>query len=623
MGKRKGGALVLMCMRELIRTHELRVHVAILCALCLPCCMASEASRFGAEASEVVDGIELRYVVRQGVCGIGGLEGRRAVARDVAGTLVVPGRLGGHEVKCVWRKAFSSCDMLESVWLPSCLVQINAGAFASCKALRSVSIPEGLMVLSPYAFAGSGIESIEVPGSVSRVGSYAFQACFGLKEADICKGVTEIGEMAFQGCSALGGVTVPDTVTNIAAGAFAQCTSMTNSAIGNSVETIGDYAFRQCMALRSVRFPDSMRTLGNNAFEACSSLASVDLGQGVATLGDAAFRDCIALKHVVFPETLKTIGCEAFCGCPLESIELPRGLMSIGAGAFNGCAELRECRIPETVTNIGGNVFSGCRSLKRLVVDSDNRCYRASDGELLSADGRCLLCVFGKSGVYRIMDGVESIMCDFHASPGMRKLVVPVAFTNKSLRVVDTAFGLTDIVVEAGNAAYSSCGGLLMDASGRIVLACAGGVRDLVVSGGVKKVAAHAMQRHPGLTTGRIFSVQEVGEYAFSFCSELQEVYVDAGVVGEGAFASNSRLSNLCVAASVGKIGRWAFSHNPSLRRVEFMGDAPVCDGEIFDDTPDDLMVLVRQGSTGWGEDENGKLPAKWQGRSIRYAESQ
>jgi len=373
--------------------------------------------------------------------------------------------------------------------------------------------------------------------------------------------------------------------------------------------------------LRSVRFPDSMRTLGNYAFEACSSLASVDLGQGVAAIGDAAFRDCSALKRVVFPESLKTIGCEAFCGCPLESVELPRGLLSIGAGAFKGCAELRECRIPETVTNIEGFVFSGCRSLNRLVVDSDCRCYKLSDDELLSADGRRLLCVFGKTGVYRIMDGVESIMCDFHASPGMRTLVIPVAFTNRSLRVVDTAIGMTDIVVEAGNTAYSSCGGLLMDASARIVLACAGGVRDLVVSGGVEKVAEHAMQRHPGLKTCRIFNVQEIGEYAFSICSELQEVYVDACVVGEGAFARNSCLSNLCVAASVWKIGRWAFSHNPSLKQVEFMGDAPFCDDEIFDDTSDDLTVVVRQGSTGWGEDEYGKLPAKWQGRSIRYAQ--
>ena len=622
MGKRIGSAVVLMGWSEWISPHQRRVRVAALCALCLTCCMASDALRCDVEASEVVDGIELRYVVRKGVCGIVGVEGRSAVNRDVAGTLVVPERLDGYEVKRVCKKAFSSCDGIESVRLPSCLEQIGAGAFASCRALRKVCIPRGLKVLSPFAFAGSGIESVQVPCGVSRVGCYAFEDCFRLKEVDICQGVEEIGEMAFLRCSALGGVTVPDTVTNIAAGAFAQCTSMTNSSVGRSVETIGEHAFRQCMALRSVCFPDSMRTLGNYAFESCSSLVGVDMGKGVVALGDAAFRDCKALNHVVFPESLKTIGCEAFCGCPLESVELPRGLMAIGGGAFKGCAGLRECRIPETVTNIGRRVFSGCLSLGRLVVDPGNRCYKALDGELLSADGRQLLCLFGKSGAYRIRDGVESIWCDFDSSPKLRTLVIPAAFTNLNPSVVGTALGVTNIVVEIGNAEFSSCGGLLMDASGRTLLASAGGVRNLVVSGGVEKVASHAMQWHPGLTTCRISGVVKIGEYAFSMCGELKEVYVDVGMVGQGAFANNRSLSKICVGMSVGNVGRWAFSDNPSLKQVAFMGDAPVCGAEIFDGTPDTLVVLVRKGSTGWGADENGKLPAKWQGKCIRYEES-
>ena len=474
--------------------------------------------------------------------------------------------------------------------------------------------------LSLCAFAGSGIESVEVPGGVSRIGPHAFDECFRLRKVHICDGVEEIGEMAFRWCSSLSGVAVPDTVTNIAAGAFAQCTGMTNLTVGCSVEAIADHAFRGCVSLRSVLLPDSLRTLGSNAFEDCSSLASVDMGQGVVALGDAAFRDCKVLKHVVFPASLKIIGCEAFCGCPLESVDLPRGLLSIGGGAFNGCAELQACRIPETVTNIGWRAFSGCTSLSRLEIAPGNRCYKVEDGELMSADGSRLICVFGKSGVYRIGDAVESISCDFAASPGIHTLVIPAGFTNMLPRV-DTARGLTNIIVETGSTAFSSCGGLLMDAPGHALMACAGGVEDLVVPDGVEKIAAYAMQRHSGLTSCRIAGVKEIGEYAFSFCDNLQKVHADCAVIRKGAFANNRNLSKVSIGPSVGEIGLWAFSGNPNLRQVEFLGKAPICDAEIFYDTPDDLVVLVQKGSTGWGEDENGRLPDKWQGRGIRYAE--
>ena len=132
-----------MCRYELDWPHALRALAVALCALCHTCCTGSDSARYGVEASEVVDGIEFRYVVRKGLCGISGLVGRSGINQDVSGTVVIPERLGGHEVRCVWRKAFSSCGGIEAVRLPSCLERIGASAFGSCGALRNVFIPGG------------------------------------------------------------------------------------------------------------------------------------------------------------------------------------------------------------------------------------------------------------------------------------------------------------------------------------------------------------------------------------------------------------------------------------------------------------------------------------------------
>ena len=64
---------------------------------------------------------------------------------------------------------------------------------------------------------------MNIPSSVTAIGSKAFYGCTNLTEINIPDGVTEIGGLAFYRCE-FTEVTIPASVTKIGARAFVHCT---------------------------------------------------------------------------------------------------------------------------------------------------------------------------------------------------------------------------------------------------------------------------------------------------------------------------------------------------------------------------------------------------------------
>ncbi len=199
-----------------------------------------------------------------------------------------------------------------------------------------------------YAFWGcSSLTSIEIPDSVTSIGSYAFEYCSSLTSIEIPDSVTSIGSYAFNGCSSLTSIEIPDSVTSIGDGTFEDCDSLTSIEIPDSVTSIGDYAFQNCDSLTSIEIPDSVTSIGDYAFPNSDSLTSVTIGNGVTSIGSYAFYGCDSLMSV-------TIG---------------KGVTSIGTYAFQYCRSLTSIEIPDSVTSIGHYAFSGCDSLASVHIN--------------------------------------------------------------------------------------------------------------------------------------------------------------------------------------------------------------------------------------------------------------
>ncbi|MDR2176682.1 MAG: leucine-rich repeat domain-containing protein [Treponema sp.] len=113
------------------------------------------------------------------------------------------------------------------------------------------------------------IKGINLPGSLTSIGNYAFWGCFELTSVTIPASITSIGDGAFHNCITFTSVSIPAGVTSIGKAAFYNCFKLTGVTIPASVASIGDEAFRNCAALTSVTFEGGGMTgagFNNGAF---------------------------------------------------------------------------------------------------------------------------------------------------------------------------------------------------------------------------------------------------------------------------------------------------------------------------------------------------------------------
>ena len=230
-------------------------------------------------------------------------------------------------------------------------------------------------IRSDYAFNGTesyrsfigGIEEVEIPDTVTEIGSYAFHNFLELKKINIPNSVTRIGQDAFYYCINLTSITIPNSVTSIGSSAFASCSSLTSIAIPESVTSIESYAFSWCSSLTSITIPESVTDIKEASFSSCSSLTSIKLPNNLISIGSNAFHDCSSLASITIPESVTSIGNCVFDDCSsLTSITIPESVTSIGVEAFGYCGSLTNITIPKSVTSIGNYAFDNCSSLTNI-----------------------------------------------------------------------------------------------------------------------------------------------------------------------------------------------------------------------------------------------------------------
>ena len=192
--------------------------------------------------------------------------------------------------------------------------------------------------------------------------------------------VTSIGSHAFEDCSGLTSVTIPNSVTSIGSWAFYLCYSLTSITIPDSVTSIGEGAFNNCSGLTSVTIPNRVTSIGGDAFANCYNLTSVTIPESVTSIGEGAFSNCSGLTSITIPDSVTSIGIYAFDSCSgLTSITIGNSVTSIGEGAFTYCSGLRSVTIPESVTSIGSWAFDSCSGLTRITMLPTNPPTLGSD----------------------------------------------------------------------------------------------------------------------------------------------------------------------------------------------------------------------------------------------------
>ncbi len=296
-----------------------------------------------------------------------------------ASKLVIPAALDKHRVTGIGQ-AFSGCDSLTSVTVPSGVLSIGYWAFSMCTHLTDVILPEGLTSIGAEAFFNCwSLASVSIPDSVKSIEGGAFSGCASLTDVTVPGSVTKIGPNPFANCTKLKEIkagagseyfAVIDGVLFTGPDRRLVCCpaslDRTEYVIPAGTRLIDDAAFKGCGRLSRVVMPDSIRTIGYEAFGGCGNLRSVSVS-AVAPDSDGPGIDDGLSENV--PETMRRIGQRAFAECTsLEHITVPDGIHSIDKMAFKDCGRLRNLPIPEGVTDIGAEAFEDCWSLRSISI---------------------------------------------------------------------------------------------------------------------------------------------------------------------------------------------------------------------------------------------------------------
>ena len=266
-------------------------------------------------------------------------------------TLTIPDNASGP-VGC------KSCSELETVVIGKNTTSIGDWGFQAAPKLKNVVIPADskLETIGANAFIDTGLESIDIPDTVTSIGAGAFngtklktltipdnavgpiscKSCNQLTEVTLGKNVTSIGDWAFQGANKLTSIVIPKdgSVTSIGMNAFID-TSLESIDIPDTVTSIGAGAFNGTK-LKTLTIPDN--AVGPISCKGCSQLTEITLGKNVTSIPAWGFQSTYKLKSIIIPEdgNVESIGANAFNGSGIEKITIPDTVKSIGENAFWG-----------------------------------------------------------------------------------------------------------------------------------------------------------------------------------------------------------------------------------------------------------------------------------------------
>jgi len=261
-------------------------------------------------------------------------------------------------------------------------------------------------------------------------------------------------------------------------------------------------------------------------------------GFPVCRIGRDAFRYSSGLTEIVIPGSITNVGRMAFCGCEnLTTVRMEEGVRSISSSAFSVCTKLVTVEFPSTLERIGTSAFSVANALKTVEIP---------EGVQVIADGAfegCYQLVSAKipASVTRLGDG---------------------SFLNEG--VFQDCRHLKRIDVAAGNKNYQSKDGLVYDQSGRVLLACPGGLTEVCIPEGVERIETNAC----AYTWSRSGDAPLA---SVSLPSSLREI-------GKCAFLGCCNLKQLELPASVEVIEEQAFDSCGALEKVVFLGPPPTLD---------------------------------------------
>ena len=188
--------------------------------------------------------------------------------------------------------AFSDCEYIESITLPSTLTYIGEGAFFFAKKLQRVYIED----IAAYC----AITMVNAASTPFAYNASLYVNNKRVSELVIPDGATKIGSFAFMNALNITKVTIPDSVTMLGDDCFKNCRDLAEVQFGTGVKEIKSSAFENCTEIEQLTLPVNLEILESSSLRGCNKLTEITLPKTLRFIGDRAFKSCDALEKVTF-----------------------------------------------------------------------------------------------------------------------------------------------------------------------------------------------------------------------------------------------------------------------------------------------------------------------------------
>ena len=516
---------------------------------------------------------------------------------------------------CIGDSAFFACQSLTAVDIPATITQIGESAWAACTSLPAITVaaenpnytavdgvlytkdmtvlkvypfaksgvtftvPDSVVELEAYAFAYTGMQSIDGCVNLRAIGDSAFYSCTALKSLPDAPKLETIGERAFYSCKALTSLSFPDSMRSIGEYAFAWCTAVKTFDSGNGLQETGKYSVYYCTALTTVRLGSGMKTIGEYTFYKCSRLANVDFGTSVREIGSCAFGGCSKITEIVLPDSVELVESAAFNSCSTaKTLVLSQNLREIGARAFMGLKGISTLTIPDSVQKIGNSAFNGLSNLLELHLSAKTQEY--GSGVFSSAS---------KLPRVELPEGMTAVPEEmFSSCNALTEVVIPSTVTRiekgafrscKKLGNTELPAGLTYI----GESAFYYAA-----------------MTSVTLPAGVTEIGERSFYNAALTEFNFSESLKTIGDFAFYGCGKLTRIVLPDSVesIGTSAFNRCSSLQEVVFGKSLASIGSMCFNYCHKLERFvvdEANPNFKGVDGVLYNKNVDTL-VLYPQG---------------------------
>ena len=461
------------------------------------------------------------------------------------------------------------------------------------ESLLSLSLSEGITAIGRYAFADCSFYIIRLPASLTYIAPYAFTGCDALHEVSfLSEGELVIDEYAFSACTALSSVFFPPRLSTVGRGAFDGCpflrqvnypgTAEAFSALPKGENWWGGGTEPSVAA--------GVRPAVRREVDPAFSYRLTEDGDLFfsGAMPDYADETCTPwytereriLRVVAGPDS--RVGAHAFAGLPELRVAELSGVLRIGEAAFSGCAALCGIQLSPAAELIGRNAFAGCPRLFLLDFDGSEEAAQA------------LFSAYSDAGFLPDRLIIRSL-------PASSPDIVLTSSPEEPYRYTLSADGVLTIL-----------SGRIEQMTSSPLRGICRQVRHIVVRPEVLRIGGGVFSSMPELLSLTVVGDTEIGDSAFSSCPKLTDIHLFCAVrrIGPYAFAGESSLTVMFCGLSLISLPHGVFSECHRLQTLLLPAFATISDGQICDGCPQlqDVKFL--------GTRESARnLPASFPGR--------